>query len=273
MPCVWFVVFLTSVSLGFAAEPPRKRVLLIGQGPDNHKPSTHEYMAGVAIVYSLLHKVDGVQPVVVKADGKWEGGPDLLDSADGVFLFGTEGAKWISADRTRLAAFQRLAERGGGFAVWHWGMGTQKAEPIKAFVNLFGGCHGGPDRKHRVMPNVSVAVVDRQHPVTQKIAPFAVKEEFYYALKFVQAPERVTPLLTIEQDGATHAVSWAWQRQDGGRSFGFSGGHFHTTWRREDYRRLAAQGILWTLKMKAPDGFDPNMSEDQIRLRPRKDLR
>jgi len=245
-----------------------KRVLLIGQGPDTHKPSTHEYMAGVRILYAMLHKVEGLQPVIVRADGKWEGGPDLIDSADGAFIFVSQGAKWISDDQARLAAFQRLEKRGGGLACWHWGMGTRTAEPIAAFVELFGGCHGGPDRKHRVMKNIDVGVATPDHPIARKIQPFTITEEFYYALKFGPDPKRVTPLLTISQDGSRHTVGWAWNRPSGGRSFGFSGGHFHDTWQRAEYRRLAAQGVLWVMKLEPPKGLSFDVPDFALKLKP-----
>ena len=45
-----------------------------------------------------------------------------------------------------------------------------------------------------------------------------------------------------------------WQRDDGGRSFGFTGLHVHNNWRLPEYRRLVAQAILWTLKMAIPEG-------------------
>lgn len=251
-----------------AGERP-KRILLVGQGPDNHKPTTHEYMAGMRIVHAMLHKVEGLQPVIVKADGKWEGGPDLIDSADGVFLFVSEGARWVSDHPARLAALQRLEKRGGGFACWHWGMGTRRVEPIAAFVELFGGCHGGPDRKHRVMQGINVAVPSSQHPITRGVKPFTVTEEFYYALKFGKEPSRVTPLLTIEQDAGTHVVGWAWDRPSGGRSFGFSGGHFHKTWQLSQYRRIAAQAALWVMKVEPPQNLSFDVPDFALQLRPR----
>lgn len=261
--------FLLALVVPASAADRVKRVLLIGQRPDSHSYGTHEYMAAAALMHTMLSRVDGVQPVVVAADGKWEGGPDLLDSADGVFLFGSEGAKWISADAERLAGFRRLAGRSGGLVCWHWGMGTRAAGPTAAFVDLFGGCHGGPDRKHKVM-QVRAQVAKSAHPITLGVEPFDVKEEFYYALKFGKDSKRVTPLITIQQDAATHVVGWAWQRPDGGRSFGFSGGHFHERWRMEQYRRLAVQGVLWSLKVPFDKKPDVSVDEKLVRLKRRK---
>ena len=63
----------------------------------------------------------------------------------------------------------------------------------------------------------------------------------------------VRPALTAKIDGESHPVAWTWERPDGGRSFGFSGLHFHENWKRAEYRRLVGQGVLWTLKMAIPE--------------------
>lgn len=229
-----------------------KKVLLVASPPDGHAPTTHEYVAGLDILARCLKPVTGVEVTAVNAEGAWKDGPDLVGRAVVVVLFLTEGAKWLSADEKRLAAFRELAKRGGGLAVIHWGMGTKDAEPIAPFVNLFGGCHGGPDRKFQVV-ETTLAVADPKHPVTTGIADLKVREEFYYRLKFPKAGPAVTPLLRAEIDGAKETVAWAWDRADGGRSFGFSGLHFHENWKRPEYRRLVAQGVLWAAKLPVPE--------------------
>jgi PelA/Pel-15E family pectate lyase len=99
--------------------------------------------------------------------------------------------------------------------------------------------------KHKVL-DTAVSLPSPAHPAVRRLSPFEVREEFYFALK--RHPEaQLTPLLTIPVDRRTEMVCWAWERPDGGRSFGFSGGHFHALWARPEYRRLAAQGLLWTI--------------------------
>lgn len=228
-----------------------KRVLLIGQGPDNHPWSMHEYMAGMRILAQCLQPVKGLQTIVVKADGPWKEGPELLDGADAAVLFVSQGAKWLQQDAARFAAFQRLARRGGGLVVLHWGMGCREAKYIKGFVDLFGGCHGGPDRRYKIV-DVTTEIANSDHPVLANIKPEKVKEEFYYTLKFVKPAESITPLIRVPIDGKTHTVAWAWNRPDGGRSFGFSGGHYHANWQHESYRRMMTQAVLWTIKTPVP---------------------
>lgn len=250
----------------FAADPPKK-ILLIGSVPDNHPIGTHEYLPAMDLLAKLLKPVPGVEATVVKADSAWKDGPELIGRSDGVVLFLTEGAAWLSADEERLKAFQKLAARGGGFSVIHWGSGTRDAKNIDAFVNLFGGCHGGPDRKFKVV-DADVKVLDPKHPATAGIKDFHLHEEFYYALK--QPKEgKVQGLLHAVIEGKPEMVCWAYERPDGGRGFGFTGLHFHENWKREDYRRLMTQGILWTVKVPTPKGLDVSVAESDLAL-PRK---
>lgn len=258
-----------------AADARPRRLLLIGQGPDGHPFATHEYMSGVGLVAKMLQSQTRVQPVVVQADGEWKDGPELLDGADGVFLFVSEGAKWTAANPNRLAAFQRLARRGGGLSVLHWGMGTKDAANTAPFVSLFGGCHGGPDRKYQVVR--AKATPSSQHAILAGVTPFEHEEEYYYALKFPSKDggvslkdDGVTPLLRVPLDGADHTVSWAWERPDGGRSFGFTGLHFHRNWEHPSCRRLVAQGVLWTLKLPVPEGgLKVEVSPEDLKVPPR----
>jgi hypothetical protein len=238
-----------------AAEPaidaaPAKRLLLLWQSPDGHPQGTHEYQDGQKTLAELLGKVPGLAVELVQCDGDWAEGPEKLAKADGAVVFLSEGAKWIGANPARRAAFAELAKRGGGLSVLHWGMGTKVREPIEPFVALFGACHGGPDRKYKFL-ETTVRVAAADHPATSGLNDFTIEDEFYYALK--QAPEaKLIPLLTADIDGERPLVAWAWERPDGGRSFGFSGLHFHRNWQRPEYQQFVSRGVLWTLKIDAP---------------------
>ena len=236
-----------------AAAEEKRRLLLLGQGPDGHKPTTHEYRAGVRVLMRCLASVPNLSIKTDSADGEWSRGPELLKNADGVVMFLSDGAKWLQQDPRRQEAFARLAQRGGGLAVLHWGMGTREAKNIAGFVRLFGACHGGPDRKFKVVETTLVTATPR-HPALTGVADVKVRDEFYYRLKRVKSATPLTPLLTARIDKRQEMVAWAWKRPDGGRSFGFSGLHFHKHWEREEYRRLVAQAILWTLKLPIPAG-------------------
>jgi type 1 glutamine amidotransferase len=256
-------VFLV-LNSSILAEGPKKKLFLIGQGPDGHPPQTHEYMAGLRVVTKCLQGVPGLEITTVQADGRWSEGPELLDRADGVVLFLAEGAKWIAGDDKRRATFEKLAARGGGLVALHWAIGTRDAKPIDGFVKLLGGCHGGPDRRYKIVEE-DVQVADPAHPISAGIRTFRAKDEFYYRLKFVQPADSIKPVLQVKLDGEQETVAWSWERPGGGRSFGFSGLHFHHNWRLPEYRRLVAQAILWAMKMPIPEkGLPVDVTEADL---------
>jgi trehalose utilization protein len=47
-------------------------------------------------------------------------------------------------------------------------------------------------------------------------------------------------------------MAWAFDRSDGGRSFGFTGGHYHRNWADDDIRKLVLNAIAWTANVDVP---------------------
>jgi hypothetical protein len=104
-----------------------------------------------------------------------------------------------------------------------------------------------------------------EHPVTRGVKPFAQQDEWYYNLRWCDEMKGVTPLLkAVPPDGTRgtadakkypgreEIVAWAFERPDGGRAFGFTGGHSHKNFAHVDLRRLLTNAILWTAKVEIP---------------------
>jgi hypothetical protein len=261
----WLLITLLSWSSPQveAAEP--QRLLLLSQKPDGHPPSTHEYVAGQQVLAKLLRDVPHLKITHEQADGEWRDGPELIDRADHVVLFVSEGAKWINSDPARREAFRRLAARKGGLSVLHWGMGTREAANIDTFVQLFGACHGGPDRKYKFLETDCTPTSG--HAITTGLKPLRIKDEFYYAFKRDPENKDLQPLMTAKIDDREEMVAWAWERKDGGRSFGFSGLHFHANWERPEYQKLVARGVLWTTRIEAPSEFPARLTAADLELK------
>jgi hypothetical protein len=47
-------------------------------------------------------------------------------------------------------------------------------------------------------------------------------------------------------------VAWATEREDGGRGFGFTGGHVHWNWADPNFRKLVLNAIVWCAKVDVP---------------------
>ena len=114
------------------------------------------------------------------------------------------------------------------------------------------------------------------HPASRGVKPFATTDEWYFNMRFRDGMEGVTPLLaavapesTMNRGMGTHngnpdvrklvledkkpqVVAWAVERKDGGRGFGFTGGHFHQGWANDSLRTLVLNAIVWTAKAEVP---------------------
>jgi hypothetical protein len=61
------------------------------------------------------------------------------------------------------------------------------------------------------------------------------------------------------------STAWACERPDGGRGFGFTGGHFHKGWGNEDQRKLVLNAIVWTAHVEVPaNGVESTVTEEEL---------
>lgn len=241
---------LFAVAMISAAEPRTRRLLIVGQGPDGHPPMAHEFMAGANVLNALLKPYKELQTTVVKADEPWPDGPKLIDQADGIAMLVTQGAQWMQTDGPRYAALKRLAARGGAIVALHWSVGAKDAKYIQGQLDLLGATRGGPQRKYIVLPT-ELKRVAPAHPILTGVGNIKTFDEIYYALDRVPG---IQPLFTSNIQGKDEMAAWAWERGDGGRSFGFVGLHFHANWQLPEYRRFVVQGVLWSMKLPIPGG-------------------
>ena len=67
------------------------------------------------------------------------------------------------------------------------------------------------------------------------------------------APKGPYPLIQSEK-GAPETTMWAVERPDGGRGFGFTGGHFHKNWGNDEVRKVVLNALVWVTKLDVPAG-------------------
>jgi trehalose utilization protein len=54
--------------------------------------------------------------------------------------------------------------------------------------------------------------------------------------------------------GMPEHVAWAYQRPDGGRGFGFTGGHVHWNYAHNQLRKLLLNAFCWIAEIEVPAG-------------------
>ena len=234
-----------------------KKVLLIGQGPDGaHPAGTHEYEKTVRVFKHCLDTAANVKWLCVEAHlGGWPEKPTTLDDADTI-VFVSSGSDRKEADHPllvgdRLAIIEKQMKRGCGLAMIHWSTFTPKktGTNILEWVGGYFDYESGPAKNgwYSKIQTVTVKAVPSRHPITSGMASFEAKDEFYYNLRFRERDPRLVPILSVPMGKeGEQVVAWAVERANGGRGFGFTGGHFFDNWRDENYRRMALNAILWT---------------------------
>ncbi len=257
---------LTSLANPLAAAGP-KRILMIA-GKPSHGFGAHEHYAGLKLLADTLDAANvGVKCDVVRG---WPDDEAIIEAADSIVIFCDGGGGHLAlAHEDALKA--KLAT-GAGFVCLHYATEVPKGIAGDNWLQWLGGYF---ETDWSVNPHW-VAKFDNLpvHEVTRGVTPFATNDEWYFHLRF--APHNVTPILqsaapedTMRRPDGAHSgnpavrksvaagepqtVAWTYDRPDGGRSFGFTGGHYHWNWGTPSVRRLVANAILWSAKVAVPE--------------------
>ena len=174
-----------------------------------------------------------------------------------------------------LKEVDQLMKQGVGLACIHYAVEVEEGEAGDYFKDWIGGYY---ELYWSVNPTWN-AVFDKfpDHPVARGLKPFAIVDEWYYHMRFRDEMRGVTPILSAVPPDATrnqpdgpHSgnptvragkgmiehLAWACQRDDGGRGFGFTGGHWHWNWANDNFRKVVLNGIAWTAEIDIPpDGI------------------
>ncbi len=235
------------------------KIVIIAGVPSN-KPGQHEYFAGCALMMQWLKQSPGVWPVLV-AEG-WPKNEAILDNAKAVLIFMDGGEKCAILEPARWSKMKQLMDNGVGFVALHQAVEVPAAQAAD-FKSWLGavwqkdiGSRGHWDMSFADFP---------KHETLRGVQPFAApKDGWLFNLHF--AEKGVTPLLTgllpdsarSTADAKAHAgraevIAWAYERDNGGRSVGFTGCDLHKNWDQESQRRFVANALLWTAKVPVPD--------------------
>jgi type 1 glutamine amidotransferase len=275
-----FAVLLAATLPAFGAD--KKIVFLAGK--PSHRSGEHEHRAGCLLLQECLKHVPGVTSVVYS--NGWPTDAKAFAGAATVIVYCDGGGGHTLLQEERLKTIGALLEQGTGLACLHYGVEPTIAKGQKEFLDWIGGAF---EINWSVNPHW---VADFQqlpdHPISRGVKPFQMNDEWYFNMRFREGMKGVTPILsavppastTNRNDGPHEGnpamrqmvargdlqhVAWAAERPDGGRGFGFTGGHFHKNWSDDNMRKLVLNAILWTAKVEVPpNGVESKVTEEQL---------
>lgn len=281
---------LLPVGLALAALSPtatpaaeKAKIVLVAGNP-SHGPGDHEFNAGCLLLEKVLKTDPNLDPVVVK--GGWPKDESVFDGAKALVFFmdGGGGHPMIQGDH--LQKLQTLMDKGVGLACMHYAVEVPAGAPGQKFQDWIGGYY---ETAWSTNPHWKAEVKSLpEHPITRGVKPFAVEDEWYFNMRFRPEMKGVTSILVAAPDDATRqgttasprgpykhiveakgrpeVLAWAVERPDGGRGFGFTGGHNHENWGDPNYRKLVLNAILWIAHQDVPaDGFASQVSADELK--------
>ena len=257
--------------------PAPKRVALIA-GTPSHGFGSHEHKAGCMLLADALNNSGLTIDAKVYTNG-WPKDDSVLDHADSIVIYCDGGGR--HPFNNHLERLQQIQKRGVGMVCIHYGVEVPKGPSGEAFKKWTGGYF---ETDWSVNPHWT-GTFDRfpDHPISRGVKSFTINDEWYYHMRFIDEMAGVTPILSdlppsgtlVKADGSLarrdgpHSnnpdvraavlerkepqhVAWARSRPDGGRGFGFTGGHFHWNWGNRHFRTLVLNAIAWTAHVEVP---------------------
>jgi type 1 glutamine amidotransferase len=271
------------IGASFTAVGADKRIVIIA-GKASHGPGQHEFRAGSMLLQKAMAGVPGVNVQVYTngwpskmVEGKPVDDSTLLENADAIFIYadGGRGNPAIQGDRQKV--IDALAAKGVGLGFGHYGVEVPAGPPGDAMHKWIGGYY---ETNFSVNPMWKPMFEKLpSHPVTRGVGPFGNHDEWYFNMRWTADPalkKRITPILVstpsdevrkgpyvsprgpydhiIADSGKAETMMWVYERPDGGRSFGFTGGHTHTNWGDPNQRKVVLNALLWIAKVNVPPG-------------------
>jgi type 1 glutamine amidotransferase len=240
-------------------DPSLAKIVLVA-GKQSHGPGDHEFFAGTAILMKCLKENPGVWAVMAR-DG-WPKNEGLFKGARSLVFYmdGRGGHPIVKENRMEL--IQKLMDEKAGFVNLHYAVDYDK-KPGQHVLGWMGGFY---DAEISINPHWTADFRGLpEHPITRGVKPFSIRDEWYYNMRFVPDMKGVTPILVATppdntrgtpdakaHPGRPEVVAWAYERANGGRGFGFTGGHTHKNWGNENFRRLVINAILWSAHVEVP---------------------
>ena len=267
---------LSGLVLGATSEAADKAKAVFISGKPSHGRLAHEHRAGNMILAKGLNESGlPIEAVLVPHYG-YPKDESILNGADTIVIFCTGHGGHVL--NPKLKQFDALMKKGIGVVMIHWATEAIKGDPGNKFLEWMGGfC----DLNWSVNPHWTPNFKAQKHPIWNGVKPFSVNDEWYYHMRFVKDLKGVTPILTdvplaktlkrpdgarsgnpavrkAVANGESQHVAWAYERPDGARGFGFTGGHVHMNWQHDDNRKLMLNAILWTANVEIPKDGVPS---------------
>ena len=263
------IVLVVALATGVAGATEKKILLIAGK--PSHGPGDHEFHAGCLLLKQCLDRKPGIHVEV--HDFGWPKSDSAFEGADAILIYadGGGGHPAIQGERARL--IDGLRGKGIGIGCAHYAVEVPKGDTGRYMQNWIGGYY---EHGFSVNPMWSPDFQSfPKHPITRGVQPFRLLDEWYFNMRFRSERKGITPILVAKPEekvrkgpyvwpkgpyshivadrGRSEIMMWSYEQPDGGRGFGFTGGHRHVNWGNNNYRKVVLNALLWIAKVPVPE--------------------
>jgi type 1 glutamine amidotransferase len=260
-----------SANRNSSAANEQKKIVFVA-GKPSHGYGSHEHNAGCLLLARYLqHNLPNYQ-ADVHLNGWPAEGVEAFEGADSVVVYCDGGNGHLLIPH--LEKFDEVMKRGVGLVCLHYAVEVPAGDVGDRFLDWLGGYF---EMHWSVNPHWTAKFEELpKHPITRGVQPFELNDEWYYHMRFRPDTQSVTPILSAHppastltrpdgphsgnpavrgavQRGEIQHVAWATERADGGRGFGFTGGHTHWNWGDDNFRKVVLNAIVWTAHGEVPE--------------------
>jgi len=282
---ILLAVFATSAGSALALDAAKKNILLLAGRP-SHGPGEHEHNAGVLLLKKCLDESGLPVTATAHLNAEWPSAEELA-KADTILFYSDGGGGHFLLSDDHLAQVEKEMKRGAGFVCLHYAVEYPAEKGGPQALDWMGGFF---EADWSVNPHWQADFTTLpKHPVSNGVKPFSTNDEWYFHMRFAGSEKgkrtdvlsAIAPDSTMSRKDGPHegnpavraevaakkpqTTAWAFERANGGRGFGFTGGHFHKGWGSDDQRKLVLNAILWTAKAEVPaTGVPSKVSEEEL---------
>ena len=225
----------------------------------------------------------------------WVSDEKTFDDADAIVIYADGPRQPRHPERSPRNPLTP-GQKGVGVAFMHYGVeipATKGGEQLKQWIGGYYedrfSCNPMWEPHFESFP---------EHPITHGVNPFHNRDEWYIHMRWAEgfssdkasvgadgtkfwpilvdkpsdavrkgpyvAPRGPCPHI-VAGSGQPEAMMWAVERPDGGRGFGFVGGHSHDNWKNDDQRKIVLNAMAWLAKVEVPaNGIESKVTDEDL---------
>jgi type 1 glutamine amidotransferase len=142
-----------------------------------------------------------------------------------------------------------------GVVIFHYSLWAENWAARQVYLGWTGGLWVQGVSKNPV-DEWTMTFENRRHPILRGVKPWTFRDEVFCRFFLPDDTRRTNLLLATPKEDKVRIgpqiASWAYEREDGGRSFLFGGLDFRDNLARDDYRKFLLNGIAWAARMEVP---------------------